>query len=586
MQRRCTKSLSCLIFDGAFGTYYFEKTGDERPCEEANLTAPQTVKQIHREYIKAGCDAIKTNTFSCAASAAGERLHRLISAGYRLANEAAQESGCQVYCDIGGIEDDDAAQKYLDAAGIFISLGGKNFLFETLSEFEPLLPAIELIRSSISDSKIIISFAVSQEGYTRKGKYYRRLLEAAANVTDICGLNCMCGPAHMLELIRSLGSGLRLIAMPNSGYPASINGRMEYRSSPEYFASKLQQISQLGVVAVGGCCGTTPRHIKLAAEAVRTASERCADRSDVSIEHISASPRHSVSREKQPDRKLIAVELDPPADTDFSHMIQGACAMRDAGADLITVTDSPLARTRADSFLISAKLRREADIEVMPHLSCRDRNHIALKGALIAGSIEGISKVLAVTGDAIAHSSQGERGVFACNSFQLISMISELNADLLQGHEYTIACALNVNAPNFDAELKRASKKRECGASVFYTQPVFSDEAISNVSRAREALGSAVCVGIMPPAGYKNAVFLANEVPGVDIPQEVIDALKDKPQEQAFEISCNFAMSVIERVFDSAYGFYLMTPLRKWQLTSKLTALIRQQEQKSREKQK
>ena len=125
MQRRCTKSLSCLIFDGAFGTYYFEKTGDERPCEEANLTAPQTVKQIHREYIKAGCDAIKTNTFSCAASAAGERLHQLISAGYRLANEAAQESGCQVYCDIGGIEDDDAAQKYLDAAGVFISLGGK-----------------------------------------------------------------------------------------------------------------------------------------------------------------------------------------------------------------------------------------------------------------------------------------------------------------------------------------------------------------------------------------------------------------------------------------------------------------------------
>lgn len=218
-----------LLFDGAFGTYYYSLTGDEAPCELANLTSPDTVLRIHREYLAAGARAVKTNTFAAnpVSLPDPEQLSRVIAAGWSLAEQAAKETGARVFADIGGNNAETAPGDYLAVAERFLELGAREFLFETLASFDEVLPALGLIRERVPGAAVYVSFAVSQDGYSRRGHYCRVLLEAAENcpLVDAAGFNCACGPSHMANLLRNLGPRRKpLIAMPNSGYPSSING--------------------------------------------------------------------------------------------------------------------------------------------------------------------------------------------------------------------------------------------------------------------------------------------------------------------------------------------------------------------------
>ncbi len=220
-----------FLFDGAFGTYYFSKTGDEAPCELANLTAPQTVLDIHREYAASGCAALKTNTFAANPVSIPDsvRLNEVIAAGWSLAQRAAQENGARVFADIGGICADTAEADYLTVVRHFLELGAQNFLFETLACYQDVQRAVGLIRQSVPDATVIVSFAVSQDGYSRRGLYCRALFDQAESdpQVDAVGLNCSCGPSHMRSLLRALGQRVKPVAaMPNAGYPSSLNGRV------------------------------------------------------------------------------------------------------------------------------------------------------------------------------------------------------------------------------------------------------------------------------------------------------------------------------------------------------------------------
>ncbi|HPE94774.1 MAG TPA: bifunctional homocysteine S-methyltransferase/methylenetetrahydrofolate reductase [Bacillota bacterium] len=581
-----------LYFDGAFGTYYYEKTNDDGCCENANLHSPHIVRQIHNEYIDAGCNAITTNTFAALRIAQGDKLEGLLSAGYRLACEAAVQSGraVKVFCSIGGLDGDESEKCYLAAARSFIKLGAQNFIFETLPEYDDIVPALRLIREKVPDAFIIVSFAVSQDGTTRHGRYYKDLIKRAQadGIVSAAGLNCICGPSHMVSLAQALADEpltIPLCFMPNSGYPSTLSGRMEYRATPDYFARKMVQIKRSGAFAVGGCCGTTPEHIRCTVSLIQQGVTVYTPKS-YAVKNIAEPVFNPVRAALASGRKLIAVELDPPQDTDAAFLVDAAKALKAAGADVITVADSPLARARADSFVMAQKIKREALIETMPHLSCRDRNFIGLRGALIAGSIETLTNVLAVTGDSASHVTHAEKGVFSCTSFDLISMIATLNSTVLQGREYLVSCALNVNALNFEAELRRAERKKKCGAEVFFTQPIFTRQACDNFRKAKAELGAYIIAGVLPPAGYKNALFLSNEVPGVEIPQSVIDALNGKTPEEVFDISSDFAMDIINEVYEDADGFYLMTPLKKSALTARLTEKIRKKQNDSRDNEK
>jgi len=570
------------FFDGAFGTYYFEKTKDYKPCELANIHSPWTVIDIHKSYIDAGAQAIKTNTFSVNSTIFTDLTQRkeIIRAAMNNAAEAVDGTDVQIFCDIGYInsDKDDVALEYVYIANDFLKNGGENFLFETLPEFSPVERAMAHIKEKNPDAVIVASFAVSQDGYSKKGIYYKKLLQQAVDCpyVDIVGLNCQCSPSHMRNLIKNLDKLPKpLLAMPNSSYPSAFNGHMTFDDNSEYFADKMGEISSAGADIIGGCCGTTPHHIELAIK---------------NVLHLNGKKDEKIqpSRPAQPkntqftipsickNKKMVAVEIDPPVDSDMSFSISAGFKLKEAGVDIITVTDSPLARARADSIMVAAKIKREVGIETLPHLSCRDKNRISLKGSLIGASFENINNILAVTGDPIMQDIfSGKTGVFSFNSYGLISFINQLNSEVFRSAPFAVGAALNVNVANFDKELARAKRKLENGAAYFLTQPMYSDEAVANFRRAADELGVPVLAGLMPPASYKNAVFLNNEVSGITIDDSFVKSLKDKTREEVVEISTDFCLGTAKKVSDVAGGFYLMTPLKRVDLTVRLAEKIR-----------
>lgn len=574
MQTDCPRP---LLFDGAFGTYYFSLTGDSEPCERACLTAPETVLRIHREYLEAGAQAISTNTFTANPQAIPDEavLCETLKAGLSLARQAAAGNpGVRVFADIGGITGETAVQDYRKTAELFVSLGADCFLFETLEELEPLLPTLEWLRQSLPDALIYVSFAVSADGFSSKGLYYRSLLAqcGACRAVDAMGLNCHCGPSHMLSLLQKLPElDKPFIAMANAGYPSTLNGRLCFEDNAEYFGEKAAAMYAAGADILGGCCGTTPRHIAQAAKALENTPVR------MKKTVFSASPARILPVSRKTPRKLIAVELDPPQTPDCAKLLDSAAQMARLGVNWITVADSPLARARMDSIMAAARIRRETNIRVLPHLSCRDRSAIGIKAALLGAAAEGIEDLLIVTGDAPADSRSG---VFNFHSASLMRYVSELNGELFFSAPFRIAGALNVNALNFGAELARAERKLQNGASMLLTQPVFSDQAVENLHIARQRLGCLLLAGILPVAGYRNALFLSNEVTGIVIPPDLLEQLRESTLEQAQALSVEFAAGIAERCYDAADGYYIMTPLGKTGIVCGLLKNIRESENK------
>ena len=574
-------------FDGAFGTLYQSRGGREEICEAADLHEPTLVAGIHRDYISAGADAIKTNTYQANPLVFPDKsmLSDVISAGYRIANMCAAEANerygkkVEVFADIGGIpaDYDTASDGYMKVADEFLRLGADRFLFETLDDLAPLIPALVHVKKERPDSVVIVSFATAQDGYTRLGRNIFTLLRAAADYADFVGMNCVCGPSVMLGLASEIPSRIpgfdmrRLSLMPNASYPARQNNTV-------YFAEKLASMAALGAGAVGGCCGTTPEHMRLAYLRLGKSVEAGVPGSV----HEQTVGRNSFFERFDYSDKLIAVELNPPVNTDSSFFYDCAHRFIAAGVDALTLTDSPLARGRADPMALAAKLHRETGIPVLPHLTCRDRNRIAMKGAMLAAAMDGVDSVLAITGDSPDEGlrSDGIKAVYNMSSLGLISYISSLNGDVFAASPIYVAGALNVNAPNFAAELSKAEKKIAAGAKMLMTQAIFTPESAENLKSAYLLIKEKypdvrLLAGIMPLAGYKNAVFLKNEVGGITIPDELIDKLKDASKEEAKRIVTDFAESTIDEIYAFADGFYIMFPLKRAELAEELVGYIR-----------
>lgn len=575
-----------FFFDGAFGTYYHSKYHKISFCETANLSDPDSVLSIHREYIGAGASAIKTNTFGAnpLLTEDKKKLESIIQSGYKIACRAAEGTDTIVFADVGCILSSilDAAEEYKNIVRIFLGCGATHFIFETMSEFEPLVPALELIKRKAPKSVVVVSFAVSQDGTTSRGHSYQKIMETAAENphVDVVGMNCLCGPSHMYDLLRDLcPMDKPVAAMPNAGYPSTLNGRTVYLHNADYFSGKLADIHSLGVNILGGCCGTTPAHIR---QTIAKIQNKPLPASPVVCGLSPAKPSHPANSALEEGflfgRKILAVELDAPALPDAAFITDAARTLRGAGADLITVADSPLARSRADSIMTAARIRRETGAEVLPHLACRDRNHIGIKAALIAGQIEGIRNILIITGDPIAQTDREEyKGVFSFNSATLIAYIRRLNEELFAASPYYIGAAIDPNAAQFKNELARARRKLENGAQYFLSQPLFSQRAAENLALAKKELGTKLLAGIQPLASLKNALFLNNEVSGISIPAELIARLSGKDPEEVREISLDFCMDIVSKTQEFCDGYYIVTPLNKADLSAGLVQRIRSQ---------
>ena len=577
-----------LLFDGGMGTYYKAKPGQE--CEQANLTDPDGILAVHRAYLAAGADAIKTNTFSLPRLAAAQQpgWEQLADAGWQLAAKAAGETGAAVFADLGPAPDTEnlpAEQVYLAVAKRFALLGARNFLFETLSTEEGVLEAIRALKQTVPEAFVLVSFAVLPDGYTREGRYCAELVRrmAQSGVVDAVGLNCVSAPGAMRALVQQLGdAGLPLSVMPNAGYPVVARAQVRYQGKPEYFARELSRLASEGVRILGGCCGTTPQHIaalRTALDALPEALPAAPAAKPAAAAKPAVETDDAFLRKLRTGQRVIAVELDSPKDADLTAYLEGARRLQAAGADLLTIADCPIARARMDSSLVACRVHRELGMNVLPHMTCRDRNLNATKALLLGLYAEGVREVLAITGDPIPTAERDEvKNVYQFNSRKLAQYIVSLAGE---GREMpspiTVFGALNLNARNFEVELRRAAEKLENGMSGFLTQPVLSAQAVENLKKAREALGerAKILAGILPVVSQRNAIFMENEVNGIHVDEAIIQKFEGLDRAAGEELGLEVSVQAAKAAAPYADGFYLMTPFNRVALMERLIARLR-----------
>lgn len=577
-----------LLFDGGMGTYYKAAPGAD--CEMANLTDPEGVKKVHAEYLAAGAQAIKTNTFGLPRMAAAQMpgWEELAEAGWKLACDAAAEKDAAVFADLGPAPDTEAAPAS-SAYGLvvqqFAALGAKNFLFETLSSDVGIVEAVKALRVAVPDAFVMVSFAVLPDGYTREGLLFRDLLRRmeGSGVVDAVGLNCVSAPGAMKKLVQSLGETLLpLSVMPNAGYPVVTRARVLYQGKPEYFAREMGQIAAAGVRILGGCCGTTPAHIA----ALRAELDALPQQTEAApAAKLSTGTAPAVEKDDAFLRKLnagekvIAIELDSPRVADLSGYLEGARRLQAAGADLLTIADCPIAQARMDSSLVACRVHRELGMCALPHMTCRDRNLNAIKALLLGLYAEGVREVLAITGDPIPTAERDEvKNVYQFNSRKLAQYIVSLAGE---GREMpsamTVLGALNLNARNFDVELRRAVEKLENGMSGFLTQPVLSAQAVENLRKARQTLGerAKILAGIMPVVSQRNAIFMENEINGIHVEEDIIQRFAGLDRERGEALGLEVSMQMAREALPYADGFYLMTPFNRVALMERLIARLK-----------
>ena len=561
-------------------------------CEQANLTDPAGVLAVHREYLAAGADAVKTNTFSLPRLAAAHTpgWEQLAQAGWQLAVQAAGETGAAVFADLGPAPDTEAVpagQVYAAVAKQFAALGARNFLFETLSSDAGLLDAVGAIKAEVPDAFVLVSFAVLPDGYTREGMYCKDLARRMqeSGIVDAVGLNCVSAPGAMRTLAKQLGGTLPLSVMPNAGYPVVTRTQVKYQGRPEYFARELGRLAAEGTVQIlGGCCGTTPAHIaalraeldslpvvkKTApAEEFSTVKEQTVENEDAFLRKLNAG------------EKVIAIELDSPRNADLTGYLEGAKKLQAAGADLLTIADCPIAQARMDSSLVACRVHRELGLCTLPHMTCRDRNLNATKALLLGLYAEGVREVLAITGDPIPTAERDEvKNVYQFNSRKLAQYIVSLAGE---GREMpgpmTVFGALNLNARNFDVELRRAKEKLENGMSGFLTQPVLSAQAVENLKKSRETLGAdaKILAGIMPVVSQRNAIFMENEINGIHVEDWIIEKFAGLDRAQGEELGLAISLEMAKAALPYADGLYLMTPFNRVALMERLIGRLKQE---------
>ncbi len=572
-----------LLFDGGMGTCYAERSHQVgMNCELASLRQPELITQIHRDFLKAGCKAIKTNSFAAnRMTFQGDEtlVQKTIKAAWDLAETAAAEYDAFVFADIGPITisdaEEDIFEEYRFVTDLFLEYGAQNFLFETNASAEGLPQIAGYLKKKNPDAFIIVSFAVQADGFTRSGNHIGDLFDEMRRCPDVdsLGLNCICGTHHMLELIRGIDhAGICLSLMPNAGYPIVISNRTLYESDPVYYASQIRKMVAEGAAITGGCCGATPAYIEKIKEAlsdpVGQKSRRTSPRGK--------QPAHEQVESRfwnklQNGEKVIAVELDSPADASLDKFMKGARRLYEAGTDIITIADCPIARAHMDSSLLACKLQRELGKEALPHMTCRDRNLNASKALLLGLHAEGIRNILLVTGDPIPTAERDEvKSVYQFNSRKLASFVTSLGKTTLSS-PFHLFGALNVNARNFESQLRFAREKQEKGIVGFLTQPILTPQAFENLKRARSELkNSYILGGVIPVVSARNARFMDSEISGIRVDARITELYEGKDREESEQLAVTISKEIMHKIEPFTDGYYLMTPFGRAELIAKI----------------
>ncbi len=590
-----------LVFDGAIGTMLYSKgIYINRSYDELNLTNPDLVTEVHEEYVAAGADIIETNTYGATAFKLQQyglekSLIDINVSAAKIAREAAKDRayvagaigplGLRIE-PYGPTSFDEAKNMFKSQAMALLEGGIDIFILETFSDLTEIRQAIRAIRE-ITDKPIIAQMTIQPDGNTAFGTtpeiFTSRLDEWGA---DVIGLNCGVGPAIVLsglEKMRSLTSK-KLSAQPNAGLPRDVQGRQFYMCSPEYMAKFSKRFIQAGAKFIGGCCGTTPTHIRLISDAVRSVSPRkqhnlLTKGKTLSIEQLTPDNIKVVAPEERSKwgRKIIngefvtSVEVLPPKGCDPVKTLESIKLLHEAGVDGVNIPDGPRAQTRMSAMATAVLVEREVGIEAVLHYCCRDRNLLGMMSDLLGAAAMGIRNLLIITGDPPKMGPYPDAtAVFDIDSIGLTNMANKLNHGLDIGNNpigqptsFCIGVGVNPGAINLEEEIKRFEYKVEAGAQYAITQPVFDTEQLRDFINKIEHVRIPVIAGIWPLVSYRNAEFLHNEVPGVRVTNSIMERMlkaSEKGKDFAREEGLQIARESLIDVQDIIQGVQVSAP--------------------------
>ena len=591
-----------LVADGAMGTMLFEAVGMHRCFEELNLTQPEAVLRVHQAYIQAGAQIIETNTFGANRSKLGplglaDKVTAINHRGVKMAREAREAAAHEVLIAgsvgpvsiapvSGELPREEILATYREQASALEERGVDFFILETFSHLEVLLLAVEAIRS-FSSLPIVAQMTFSEEGTTQGGMLAREAAtRLAATPVQVIGSNCTLGPQSMLPILEAMASaGRPLSAMPNAGLPQRVGDRVVYpRSSPEYFGLFAREAVALGARIVGGCCGTSPAHIRAVAEAVRGLRPASQSGARAAVARVAAPLEAVGSARREPESRLwrkmqagqfvLSVEIDPPKGIALERVFEQVDKIMGSGqVDAIDINSGSMARVGMDAMMVAGALESRG-VETIPHLTTRDANLIGLQALLLGGwSVGGVRNVLAITGDPPTLGDHPDtNGVYEIDAVGLVKVLARLNRGtdwagkaLGGATNYTIGVALNPVADDLDYEIARFHAKVEAGAHFAMTQPLF-DPAHWHAFLKRLGGPSPVpvMVGIWPLSSYKQALRLNNEVPGISIPEAVL-----KEMEAAGTAARDRGFALGRRMLDWARtelaGAYIIPPFKRYE---------------------
>lgn len=576
-----------LIGDGAVGTLLQERgIRYDHPYARANLTHPDVVRRVHEDYARAGAEILETNTFAAnavklAAYDLEDRVREINVAGARLAREAAD--GALVFgaigplgrplAPVGPIAREEARAIFREQAGALVEGGVDALVLETFTDLDELRLAFE--EAEKPGVPVLIYRTFVEDGETlAEGLPARVARELAGWGAVLVGSNCTVGPQRMLGIVEQMSAELGPVAaFPNPGLPQLIGGVVRYRQDVDHFAAYGREIAAAGARLVGGCCGTTPEHVRALAEALRDFEvQEKRPRGGVSLREVeerpAAEPRSELWQKIKSGAFAVAVEVDLPRGHDISGVVEVSRSLRQRGADAIDISDGARARLRMKPVAVAKIVQEAAGIEVVAHISCRDQNLLGLQAELLSAAALGVKNLLPVTGDPAQIGDYPEAtSVFDTDSIGLVHIISRFNrGEDLSGNPigeppgFLIGVAFNPTAEDLDGEAERLRRKAEAGAHAAWTQPVFEVGALERALEKIEDLKLPIMLGLMPLRSARQAEFLHHEVPGIEIPARIREKLARLPAEDAPRYGVEAAQSVLLKARPLVQGAYIMPP--------------------------
>jgi methionine synthase / methylenetetrahydrofolate reductase (NADH) len=599
-----------VVFDGAMGTMLYGRGVFVNRCfDELNLSNPNLVKQVHAEYLEAGAEVIETNTFGAHRFKLGPhgldaQVRKINREGARIAREAVGEKGLVAGAmgplgkplePIGSIRADEAQAAYREQAEGLLEGGVDVFVIETMPSLDQAKAALAAVRSLGSELPVGVSLTFNEEGNTLYGDSPEDAVrELEALDVPLVGANCSQGPQAMLETLSRMAAVARsakLAAMPNAGSPAYVDGRYVYLCTPEYMATWARRFLEAGASVVGGCCGTTPAHIRDLVRSVRMFQPgRSVEVKAVTPERRKEAPAPVPREQKSPlaralRRKfVVSVELDPPRGADAGQIIERAQYCKENEVDAINVADGPRASARMSAQALCVLLQEKVGIDTILHYTCRDRNLLGIQSDLLGAHALGLRNVLAITGDPPKLGDYPDAtAVYDVDSIGLIRIMDNLNhgADLagnLMGPSLAIhvGCGADPSKPDMEKEVRRLEEKVKGGAEYIMTQPVYDPRSLERFLSLMKHIDVPLLVGILPLYSHKNAEFLHNEVPGMSIPDDIRERMRvagsgERAQLEGVRIAQEATLAAREL----AQGVYIMPPFNKVDLAVRVIEALR-----------